>query len=75
MFEQRDLAVQTSLIVLTTAQSCPTFPFLSQIGENESSFQETNLVAKESLTNARQEPVPLLRKSLPRSLYLSPNFF
>lgn len=61
MFEQRGLAVQTGLIVLATPQSCPVFPFLLQMGENDSSFWETNLVAEESLTNACQASVSFLR--------------
>lgn len=52
MFERRGLAVQTGLIVLATTQSCLVFPFLSQMGERDSSFQEMNLMAGESLTNA-----------------------
>jgi hypothetical protein len=52
MFERRGLAVQTGLIVLATTQSCLVFPFLSQMGESDSSFQETNLTAEESLSDA-----------------------
>lgn len=61
MFEQRDLAVQTSLIVSATPQSFrPSLSYLMHTGENGSTFQEMNSVTEESLTNAQQEPVLLL---------------
>lgn len=61
MFELWDLAVQTSLIVLVTPQNFrPSLSYRTQTGENDSSFQEMNLVTEESLTNAQQEPVSLL---------------
>lgn len=51
MFEQRDLAVQTSLIVSATPQSFrPSLSYLMHTGENGSTFQEMNSVTEESLT-------------------------
>lgn len=52
MFEQRGLAVQTGLNSLSNATELPALPFPISNGENDSSFQETNLMAEESLTNA-----------------------
>lgn len=81
MFELWDLAVQTSLIVLATPQNFRlSLSYRTQTGENDSSFQEMNLVTEESLTNAQQEPTCITpshhyHKSLPRSLYLFHNSF
>lgn len=69
MFEPRVLAVQTGLIVLASPQSCLLFPFLLQMGENDSSFWEMNLVAEESLTNACQASVSP-RRIIPTNLFL-----
>lgn len=61
MVELWNLAVQTSLIVLATPQNFrPSLSYCTQTGENDSRFQEMNLVTEESLTNAQQEPVSLL---------------
>lgn len=77
MFEQRGLAVQTGLIDLATPQSCLVFLFLSQMGENDSSFQETNLMTEESPypSSIRITSLHHSHKSLPRLLCLSYDSF